>query len=125
MLNWLIKSGEKTPSDIYRRGSVAWGNYYNVEFTYYTNTSKTTATKKLGSSTRIASGAYEGAKANNIYDLAGNVWLATLRNSTSNNGTYSKEIIGGDCSTTWGEYKAVSDTNSLTQYTSNMYFVRI
>ena len=28
--------------------------------------------------TKIASGAYEGAKANNIYDLAGNVWLWTL-----------------------------------------------
>ena len=71
------KSGKKTPLDIYR-GSVAWGNYRDNEFEYYTNTSKTTATKNLGSYTRIASGAYEGAKANNIYDLAGNVYLWTL-----------------------------------------------
>ena len=77
VMNWLIKSGEKTPLDI-NKGSVAWGNYRDVEFEYYTNTSKTTATKNLGSETRIASGAYEGAKANNIYDLAGNVWLWTL-----------------------------------------------
>ena len=83
VMNWLIKSGEKTPLDIYR-GSVAWGNYYDVEFEYYTNTSKATATKNLGSGTRIASGAYEGAKANNIYDLAGNVWLWTLEASSSN-----------------------------------------
>ena len=77
VMNWLIKSGEKTPLDI-NKGSVAWGNYYDVEFEYYTNTSKETATKNLGSGTRIASGAYEGARANNIYDLAGNVWLWTL-----------------------------------------------
>ena len=80
VMNWLIKSGEKTPLDI-NKGSVAWGNYYDVEFEYYTNTSKETATKNLGSSTRIASGAYEGAKANNIYDLAGNVKLWTLSGS--------------------------------------------
>ena len=82
VMNWLIKSGEKTPLDI-NKGSVAWGNYRDVEFEYYTNTSKTTATKNLGSSTRIASGAYEGAKANNIYDLAGNVLLLTLEADSS------------------------------------------
>ena len=80
VLNWLIKSGEKTPLDI-NKGSVAWGNYLDNEFEYYTNTSKATATKSLGSETRIASGAYEGAKANNIYDLAGNVKLWTLSGS--------------------------------------------
>ena len=80
VMNWLIKSGEKTPLDI-NKGSVAWGNYLDNEFEYYTNTSKATATKSLGSETRIASGAYEGAKANNIYDLAGNVKLWTLSGS--------------------------------------------
>ena len=85
VMNWLIKSGEKTPLDI-NKGSVAWGNYSDVEFEYYTNTSKETATKNLGSSTRIASGAYEGAKANNIYDLAGNVWLWTLEAVSSGSG---------------------------------------
>ena len=92
VMNWLIKSGEKTPLDI-ERGSATWGNYKDAEFTYYTNTSKTTATKNLGSETRIASGAYEGAKANNIYDLAGNVWLYTLEtilSSGSGNGRYYK-----------------------------------
>ena len=89
-MNWLIKSGEKTPLDI-NKGSVAWGNYSDVEFEYYTNTSKETATKNLGSGTRIASGAYEGAKANNIYDLAGNVWLWTLE---ANNSGYRYDRSG-------------------------------
>ena len=87
VMNWLIKSGEKTPLDIYR-GSAAWGNYRDNEFEYYTNTSKITATKNLGGETRIASGAYEGAKANNIYDIAGNVRLWTLEASSSGSGNY-------------------------------------
>ena len=95
VLNWLIKSGEKTPLDI-NKGSVAWGNYSDVEFEYYTNTSKETATKNLGSSTRIASGAYEGAKANNIYDLAGNVLLWTLEASSSGSGDYRHDRGGSD-----------------------------
>ena len=97
VMNWLIKSGEKTPLDIYR-GSVAWGNYSDVEFEYYTNTSKETATKNLGSGTRIASGAYEGARANNIYDLAGNVWLWTLEANSSGSGV-GRYSMGGSFST--------------------------
>ena len=103
VMNWLIKSGEKTPLDIYR-GSVAWGNYRDVEFEYYTNTSKTTATKNLGSSTRIASGAYEGAKANNIYDLAGNVSLWTLEASSSGSGDYRYDRGGSYSLDGTGDY---------------------
>ena len=100
VMNWLIKSGEKTPLDI-NKGSVAWGNYSDVEFEYYTNTSKETATKNLGSGTRIASGAYEGAKANNIYDLAGNVLLWTLDDCSSGSGFIRCYRGGsyGDCGT--------------------------
>jgi hypothetical protein len=71
-MNWLIKSGEKTLSDI-TLGSGTWGNFSESEFEYYTNISKSVATKSSQRGTRIASGAYEGAKANNIYDLSGNV----------------------------------------------------
>ena len=87
VMNWLIKSGEKTPLDI-ERGSVVWGNYLDNEFEYYTNTSKVTATKKMEYITKIASGAYEGAKANNIYDLAGNVILWTLEANSSGSDYY-------------------------------------
>ena len=94
VMNWLIKSGEKTPLDI-NKGSVAWGNYLDNEFEYYTNTSKATATKSLGSETRIASGAYEGAKANNIYDLAGNVVICTMEASNEFGFASSRYNRGG------------------------------
>ena len=76
-LKWLIDTGEKTYAEI-ASDSRSWGNYYDYSFTYYTNTSKSTATKASNSETRIPSGAYEGANANNVFDLAGNVsdWTA-------------------------------------------------
>ena len=52
--------------------SKSWGNYSNATFTY-TNSSGSTTTKNSGSSTRIPTGSTEYTKANNIYDLAGNV----------------------------------------------------
>ena len=76
-LKWLIDTGEKTYAEI-ASDSTSWGNYKNNSFTYYTNTSKSTATKSSGSISRIPSGAYEGANANNVFDLAGNVWDWTL-----------------------------------------------
>ncbi len=115
VMNWLIKSGEKTPLDI-NKGSVAWGNYLDNEFEYYTNTSKTTATKNLGSSTRIASGAYEGARANNIYDLAGNVLLWTLEASGSVSGDY-RYIRGGSCYDNGTDYCA-----SYHNYVNDPYY---
>mgnify|MGYP002310339172 CR=1 FL=1 len=72
-LKWLIDTGEKTYAEIVPN-STSWGNYFDNSFTYYTDTSKSTATKSSGTGTRIPSGAYEGANANNVYDLAGNVF---------------------------------------------------
>ena len=119
VMNWLIKSGEKTPLDIYR-GSVAWGNYMDNEFEYYTNTSKTTATKNLGSIKRIASGAYERAKANNIYDLAGNVWLWTLENYNTSTGLGNSRGYRGGAYTCHGtsNYASCRNTND-DSYVSN------
>ena len=86
-LKWLIDTGEKTYAEI-ASDSTSWGNYSNNSFTYYTNTSKSTATKSSGTGTRIPSGAYEGANANNIFDLAGNVYDWTLESSGSGTGYY-------------------------------------
>ena len=61
------KSKEEVISD-----STSWGNYYNATFTY-TNSSGVTATKNENSSTKIPTGSTEYTKANNIYDLAGNM----------------------------------------------------
>ncbi len=108
VLNWLIKTGEKTPIDM--RFSVAWGNYEDTEFTYYADTSKATATKNLGVGIIIASGAYEGAKANNIYDLAGNIYIQGLGTYGVDENFKYRQDIGGcyiDLSTkTWAASRA-------------------
>ena len=85
-LKWLIDTGEKTYAEI-GSDSTSWGNYRNNSFTYYTDTSKSTATKASNSETRIPSGAYEGANANNVFDLAGNVWDWTLESYGSGTGS--------------------------------------
>ena len=72
------------------RDSTSWGNYYNATF-QYTNSSGSTATKNQDSSVRIPTGSTEYTKANNIYDLAGNVrdWTMEARN------TYLRVYRGG------------------------------
>ena len=79
-LQWLIETGEKTQAEI-ALDSTSWGNYTNISFTY-TNTSGTTATKATGG-TRIPTGSTERNKANNIYDMAGNVYDWTLEGDGS------------------------------------------
>ena len=73
------------------RDSTSWGNYNNATFTY-TNSSGSTATKNSGISTRIPTGSTEYTKANNIYDLVGNVWDWTME-ALSTGGRVSR---GGD-----------------------------
>ena len=93
-LKWLIDTGEKTYAEI-ASDSTSWGNYYNNSFTYYTNTSKSTAIKASKKSVRIPSGAYEGANANNVFDLAGNVFDWTLEPDGSDIGD-GRYVRGGD-----------------------------
>ena len=66
------KSKEEVISD-----STSWGNYINATFTY-TNSSGVTATKNENSSTGIPTGSTEYTNANNIYDLAGNMYEWTM-----------------------------------------------
>lgn len=75
-LMWLIETGSKTKEQI-ADDSTSWGNYNNATFENV-NSSGSTATKNEGSSTRIPTGSTEYTKANNIYDLAGNVWDWTM-----------------------------------------------
>ena len=79
------KSKEEVISD-----SSSWGNYIDATF-QYTNSSGSTATKNQNSSVRIPTGSTEYTKANNIYDLAGNVFDWTMEA----NGTYGRVLRGG------------------------------
>ena len=81
-LMWLIETGSKTKEQI-ADDSTSWGNYYNATFEYV-NSSGSTATKNEGSSTRIPTGSAEYTKANNIYDLAGNVRDWTMEAYSTN-----------------------------------------
>ena len=81
-LMWLIETGNKTKEEICR-DSTSWGNYKKATFEY-TNTRGITVTKNSGSYTIIPTGSSEYTKANNIYDLAGNVYDFTMEASSSN-----------------------------------------
>ena len=88
-LMWLIETGNKTKEEICS-DSTSWGNYYNATFEY-TNTSGGTSTKNQNFSTRIPTGSSEYTKANNIYDLAGNVYEWTMEAYN----TYTRVERGG------------------------------
>ena len=98
-LKWLIDSGEKTYAEVGSNSST-WGNYQGVSFTY-TQTSGVTAdgagtvaggtATKSNSYTIIPTVATERNKANNIYDLAGNMVEWTME-STSD----TRQFRGGE-----------------------------
>ena len=83
-LQWLIDSGCKTANDV-KSDSTSWGNYSNDSF------SENSSGKYTGK--------WEEAKANNIYDLAGNNWEWTQERCGSNyvmrGGGYN--LMGGAC----------------------------
>ena len=98
VLKWLIDTGSKTNEEV-AKDSTSWGNYSNARFEY-TNTSGGTSTKS--SSTRIPTGSSEYTNANNIYDLAGNVWEWTMEGS----GSSSRCCRGGSFSDAGSDYPA-------------------
>lgn len=83
-LQWLVDSGNKLISDI-KVDSTSWGNYSNDSFSDGARGNYT--------------GAWEEAKANNIYDFAGNNWEWTQERCGSNyvmrGGGYN--LMGGSC----------------------------
>ena len=105
-LMWLIETGSKTKEQI-ADDSTSWGNYYNATFEYV-NSSGSTATKNEGSSTRIPTGSAEYTKANNIYDLAGNVRDWTMEAYS----TYNRVCRGGYYGSDGGSNPADSRYNN-------------
>ena len=84
-LQWLIDSGSKTTREV-TRDSTEWGNYSNSSFT-------------TRSSARYT-GLFEEAKANNIYDLAGNNWEWTRERYASSYYVLrggGNSLMGGSC----------------------------
>ena len=94
-LKWLINSGEKTYAEV-GSDSTSWGNYSNSTFTY-TDTNGRTSTKTsgyAGSGRIVPTGSTEYTKANNIYDLAGNITEITMAIYNESNAHY-KSARGG------------------------------
>ena len=87
-MNWLISSGAKT-SDEVNKDSRSWGNYNN---TSVKADDGTTEIKASGTSAKLNTGKTTFTMANNIYDLAGNVYEWTQEASD----TYVRASRGGD-----------------------------
>ena len=79
-MNWLISSGAKT-SDEVNKDSSSWGNYYN---TSVKADDGATELKASGTRAKLNTGKTTFTMANNIYDLAGNVWEWTQEANNPN-----------------------------------------
>ena len=69
-MNWLISSGAKTSNEV-NKDSSSWGNYNN---TSVKANDGTTVLKANGTSAKLNTGKTTFTMANNIYDLAGNLY---------------------------------------------------
>ena len=103
-LCWLVESENRTKEEICK-DSKSWGNYITSSFVYINNNGKT-ETKNIGSIRKIPTGSTEYTKANNIYDLAGNVSDWTME-TNENDFRTSRD---GNCGT-YG-YTGNSDINT-------------
>ena len=112
-MKWLIDTGEKTYAEV-GSDSTSWGNYENTSFIYYTDTSRNTTTKLRAS--RIPSGAYEGANANNVFDLAGNLDDWTLESTDS--GTSDFRYLRGGYYFYNGDNAPAADRDNVRPYDS-------
>ena len=102
-LRWLVESEAKiSTGEIIDHGlindSTNWGNYKNATFEY-TNTGGGINTKNSGSITIIPTGSTDYTKANNIYDMAGNIcdWTleaAAVINRVHRGGNYTNQRMG-------------------------------
>ena len=98
-LQWLVDTGRLKQDELVVSNS--WGNYYDSTFEY-TATDGNTSTKDLTASTKIPAGSAEYTNANNIYDMAGNVYDWTLEG----NGSYYRRLRGGYYDTCASDYPA-------------------
>lgn len=95
------------------KNSGAWGNYYDVEFEY-TKTDGTKETKIRNSGTLIPTGSTEYTKANNIYDLAGNLTEWTMQPYGGHDRNYrsGEYAVGGNAGACICQNHGTSPINS-------------
>ncbi len=117
-LQWLYETGNKTYAQL-ASDSTSWGNYYNSSFTY-TTTSGGTATRSSGKFQKVPTGSTERHKANNIYDLAGNMWEVTMEAWSSScrrycggsGGDYGYSSPAAFCGTGTNDVPTLSDSST-------------
>ena len=114
-MNWLISSGAKT-SDEVNKDSSTWGNYKN--YNTANNYTEGTAGYEKNAGSLQNTGSSENWKANNIYDLAGNVWEWTqeafnTRFRASRGGNY--DVYGSTYAASYRIhfYPGVSDSDGV------------
>ena len=117
-IQWLVDSGEKTVEEI-GSDSTAWGNYKNNTFEYTTELGGMT-TKAENGYAIIPTGSTEVTKANNIYDIAGNMyeWTAEARGSSS------RRLRGGHFNFNGDDYPASVRFDGYPGYSYSHYGAR-
>ena len=92
-LNWLIETKAKTENEVFVNSS-SWGNYDDSTGNAKTNSGE--------GNMNYTTGRNEAWKANNIYDLAGNVWDWTTEAGSSD----VRVFRGGNCNVNGSRYPA-------------------
>ena len=100
VLQWLVESGNKTYSDL--ANSTTWGNHLD-----------SVGEAQTGCGSYQPTGSNEAWKANNIYDLAGNVYEWTTMSVTNSQNKEARIKFGG-CAIYSGVLNAVGRTNTTT-----------
>ncbi len=120
ILIWLVESGNKNKQEII--DSTTWGNYNNVTFSYKDSKGKK-KNKNSGESIIILAGSSEYTKANNIYDLAGNIYEWTMESI----GGYNRIYRGGNYTYTTNTSVSIREKRdspkwSVTRLSSNAIY---
>ena len=110
-MNWLISSGAKTSNEV-NTDSSSWGNYKG---TSVKADDGTTEIKASGTLAKLNTGKTTFTMANNIYDLAGNVWEWTQEAHY----TLNRAVRGGNYNSNGSNIPASSRS---ADYPDNSYY---